>query len=101
VRAGDIVVIPCQPTLLDVDRVGDTLELALSNGRPAAVLLTRTRPHTRALAAALEALNNADVPVLEGTIPQREAIAAAFGSRPEAHADLFGAVLDQIEEALR
>lgn len=100
-RAGDVMVVPCQPTLMDLDRVRATLDVASDSGRPAAVLLTRTRTNTRALAAAREALEEAELPLVETTIPQREAIAGAYGARPTGPAlGLYAAVLDELEAAL-
>ncbi len=100
-RAGAVMVVPCQPTLMDLDRVRATLDVAGESGCPAAVLLTRSRANTRALAAALEALEEAELPLIEATVPQREAIAAAYGARPSGPAlDLYAAVLDELEAAL-
>jgi chromosome partitioning protein len=101
VRMADLVVVPCQPTLLDLDRVQATLDVAIGAGRPAVVLLTRTRSGTRSLADIRGALDGADLPVLSTCIPLREAVAAAFGTSPNgASSGLYAAVLDEIEEAL-
>ncbi len=100
-RAADAVVVPCQPTLMDLDRMRVTVEVAAELGRPTAVLLTRTRAGTRALAAAREALEAAELPVLSTVIPQREAISAAYGERPKGETlALYAGVLDEIEAAV-
>lgn len=99
-RAAAAVVVPCQPTLMDLDRIRLTLEAVNEMGLPAVVLLTRARAGTRALAGAKTALDQAGLPVLETIIPQREAIAAAYGTRPTgAVLDLYGQVLDELEAA--
>lgn len=84
VRAADAVVVPTQATLMDLDRVRETLAVAVAAGRPAAVLLVRVRAGTRALTAARRVLDAAEVPVFAAAVPQREAIAAAYGTRPGA-----------------
>jgi hypothetical protein len=95
-RAADAVVVPCQPTLMDLDRIRVTVDVAAEVGRPTAVLLTRTRTGTRALTAAREALEAAELPVLSTTIPQREAISAAYGERPKGEIlALYAGVLDE------
>jgi chromosome partitioning protein len=100
-RAANVMVVPCQPTLMDLDRVRATLDVASESGRPAAVLLTRARTNTRALAAAREALEEAELPVIEAIVPQREAIAGAYGARPTGPAlDLYAEVLAELEAAL-
>ena len=101
ISAATVVVVPCQPALLDLDRLSVTLDLAGQAGRPAAVLLTRTRFATRSLAGAQSVLDEAEAPLLSTVIPQREAIAATYGERPEGWMlDLYVAVLDEIEAAL-
>jgi hypothetical protein len=82
IRAGDVVLVPCQPALMDLDRLSPTLDLATEAGKPAAVLLTRCRANTLSLAGARDALDNADLPVLTAVIPQREQIAAEYGEPP-------------------
>ena len=100
-RAATVMVVPCQPTLMDLDRVRATLDVARDCGCPAAVLLTRARANTKALVAAREALEEAELPLIEAVVPQREAIAGAYGGRPAGPAlDLYGAVLAELEAAL-
>ena len=86
---------------MDLDRVRATLDVAGESGCPAAVLLTRARANTRALAAAREALEEAELPLIEAVVPQREAIAGAYGARPVGLAlDLYADVLTELEAAL-
>jgi chromosome partitioning protein len=80
--AADVVLVPVQPTLMDIDRVRATVDIAVNLGRPAVVLLSRTRTGTRALTSARDVLGEAGFPLLPVVVPQREAIAAAWGSRP-------------------
>ena len=100
-EAADVVLIPCGSTLLDIDRVGATLELAGELGKPAALILSRVRTGTRAFTAAREGLDAAEMPLLNAFIPQREAIANAFGTRPAPSLlQPYSAALDELESAL-
>lgn len=99
--AAQLVLVPFQPTVMDVDRVHATLSVAEDAGRPAALLLSRVRAGTRAPIAAREALTSEDIPLLEASIPQREAIAALYGARPPRAALVpYQAVLAELEAAL-
>lgn len=99
-RVADVVIVPCQPTLLDLDRLRVTLDVVTDAGRAAVVLLTRARTGTRALAGTREALEAAELPVLEASIPQREALAAAYGTPPgEAVMGLYRTVFDELTTA--
>ena len=80
--AADVVLVPVQPTLMDIDRVRATVDIAVNLGRPAVVLLSRTRAGTRALTSARDVLSEAGFPLLSVEVPQRESIAAAWGFRP-------------------
>lgn len=100
-RAADVVVVPCQPTLMDLDRLRTTVSVVIDAGRAAVVLLTRVRSGTKALGAAREALEAAELPVLGTSIPQRETLAAAYGTRPNGLAlGLYSAVFDELAAAL-
>ncbi len=101
IAAADVVLIPCQPTLMDLCRMHATIGMASDAGKPAALLLCRARSGTRSLAAAQSALHDADLPLLEAVIPQREAIAAAFGTRPGRPAlEPYRTALDELTAAL-
>lgn len=83
IATADIVLIPTEASPIDVQRVWPAIEAATRAGKPAAVLLVRARPNTRSLAAAVEALEDAGVAVLEARIPLREEIKAAYGTIPK------------------
>lgn len=82
IAAADLVLIPTDASPIDIQRVWPSIEAANQAGKPAAVLLVRTRSNTRNLAAAVEALDQAGVAVLEAQIPLREDIKAAYGTIP-------------------
>lgn len=95
VRVAEVVLIPVQPTLMDLDRVRATVDIAVDVGRPAVVLLSRTRAGTRSLASARQVLQEAGLPLLAEQVPQREAIAAGWGARlspplQEIYAEIWG-----------
>ncbi len=76
------VIIPTRPGPADMARVGPTLALAREAGAPAVVLLTMASPGRRLTSAALAALDQADIPVLETTIPHRVLYELLPGCRP-------------------
>ena len=77
----DLAVVPTATTSADMERTWATLDLAAKLGTPAAVLLVRVRPWTRSFKAALEALADERALVLRARVPQREALAVAWGRR--------------------
>lgn len=78
IELADLVLVPTSSSALDMSRVQVTVDAASRAGRPAAVLLTRTR-RTRSVGAAEQSLRSAGVRVLRTHIPLREALAMAFG----------------------
>lgn len=79
IALADLVVVPTATTSADMERTWATLDLAASANKRAAVLLVRARPWTRSFKAALQALDDEKVHVLKARIPQREALAVAWG----------------------
>jgi chromosome partitioning protein len=101
IDVADIVLIPCQPTAIDVVQMRSTIDLAQARATPAVVLLTRTVSNTRLLDGTVGALDAAELPVLPTPVPQRQAIAAAFGIRPQAPArGLYKPVWDELFEVV-
>jgi len=100
IDAADLVVVPTLAAVMDIGRAHATVQAAHEAGKPAVVVLVRTRP-VKAVEAAREALAEAGVPLAVTEIPQREVIAAAYGTRPKGAAlrwyeELFG----EIEKAM-
>ncbi len=56
IRAASLVLVPCQPSLLDVWASGATIELAEAERRPAAVVWNRVPPRGRIIDEAVTAL---------------------------------------------
>ena len=96
----DVAVVPVRTTLLDLDRLGETLDEVREAEVPAAVLLTQARSRTRSLAGAKDALDQLGLPVLQTVIPAREGIAASFGDRPDPEGlAAYGAALGELRAA--
>jgi chromosome partitioning protein len=74
----DVVLVPTSASALDMSQVQATVAAAARRGKPAVVLLTRTR-RTRSVGEAEERLRAAGVRLLSTHIPLREEIAMAFG----------------------
>lgn len=96
----DFLVIPTTPAGLDMQQTWVTAENLGESGKPYAVLLTRTRPHTLALAAVESEMAERDASYFEAQIPLREDIknyfGHAFGRGLYGYEDVF----KEIEEAL-
>lgn len=102
VAVADLVVVPCQPSTADLDRLGPTLKLIGEARIPALVVLNRIRPGTLSLSAALDILDDDDIGVAESMVPQREAISTMFGKRPGVALTRVGAeLLEEIDALLK
>ncbi len=101
ITVADMVVIPTATTAADMDRTWSTLDLAARLGTKPVVLLVKVRAGTRSLAAAVEALADENVMVLDARIPQREALAVAWGQ--PLPRDIYGydIAAEQIKELVR
>lgn len=93
IDAADLVVIPSRATPADLARVYPTV--AATSHRPAVVVLTSVRLGTRLLEQARELLEADGVITAATAIPQREAIAAAFGTVPTRYHG-YGDLLDEL-----
>jgi chromosome partitioning protein len=100
IGAADLVVIPTASTSADMDRTWPTLDLAAHLGTRAVVLLVKVRVGTRSLAATVEALAAENVTVLDAQIPQREALAVAWGLPLTRDAYGYDHAAQQIKELL-
>ncbi len=84
-RAVDLVIIPVQPSVLDLDRIEAMLELAseaaaLNDDLRIRLLLTRVRRGTKSQRDIREILTEDGLTVFTTEIPQREAIGLAGGT---------------------
>lgn len=99
-EAADVVVVPTLAAVMDLQRAVATVQAAVELGKPAVVVLVRTRP-VKATESAREALEEAGLAVANTQIPQREALAAAYGLRPKGQPlGMYQTLYAEIEEAL-
>ena len=96
--SSDHAVIPLSPSLLDVDRLNETLDLIdeveHSSELTKSILLTRVRRGTRSARETREVLSELGLHVLKTEIPLLESYAGAAGTNPS---DL-GEYADALEE---
>ena len=97
----DVALIPVRPTMLDLDRLGETLDEVRNAAVPGVILLTQVRSRTRSLAGARSALDELGLPLLDTVIPAREAIAASFGDAADSEGfDTYRRALGEQQAAL-
>ena len=82
IEASDMVLVPTDASPMDIQRVWPSVDAATKASKPVAVLLVRARSNTRSLAAAVAALEDAGIAVVDTRIPLREEIKAAYGTVP-------------------
>lgn len=97
--ASDVALLPIPASLIDLDRLRPTLELAAElegHGElTLRVVLTRVRSRTRSAAAARQVLGELGLPVLAAEVPLREALSMSFGLEP-ANLREYVPVLDEL-----
>jgi chromosome partitioning protein len=86
VMAADVVLVPCAPSGVDVNRLAPTFEM-LAEIEPvhpvsAGVLLNKMRYGTNSARSIREILAERDYPVMATEIPLQEGYAASFGTVP-------------------
>lgn len=98
IEAADLVVVPTAAAAMDVSRAVTTVEVASEMGKPAVVVLVRTRP-VKATQEARETLVELGVTVAETEVPLRETLAAAYGTRPRGRAlSIYEELLSELED---
>jgi chromosome partitioning protein len=77
-RAGDLVVIPCGPSVLDIEAIGATVVVAQGVGRSPVIVINQGRPGSQVQAKAAQVLAGYGVPVCPTAIMRRAVLADAF-----------------------
>jgi chromosome partitioning protein len=77
IRVADLVLIPCQPSLLDVWASGATIELAAKERRRPALVLNRVPPRGRSVDEARLAIADLACGALDAHLGNRQAFAGA------------------------
>jgi chromosome partitioning protein len=78
VRAGSLVLVPVQPSPMDLWATKPTLDLARAEKTPALLVLNRVPPRSNLTATLLDEIAKLDVPLAETQIGNRIALAAAI-----------------------
>ena len=78
IRAADLVIIPCQPSPLDVWASKSTLNLAVSESRRAMLLLNRVPPRGRNLDDTLAAIRREGYPAMVARLGNRQAFVTSL-----------------------
>jgi chromosome partitioning protein len=79
IRAADLVVVPVQPSLMDVWASAATIDLARKERSQVALVLNRVPPRGRSLEEALAAMRELGAPALEARLGNRQAFVASIG----------------------
>ena len=62
-KRADLVLIPCQPSSLDLDAIGDTVQIVRLAETPAAIVITNAKPQSSLAAMAEEAVADYGLPI--------------------------------------
>lgn len=99
IAATGVIVVPMPPSIIDLDRLGPTLDLIVeinaTSPTQTFVLLTRVRAATRSGRLTREILADMGVSLLDAEIPLRESLSTSFGTVPSRD-NPYRAVLDEI-----
>jgi chromosome partitioning protein len=77
IREADLVVVPCQPSLLDVWASAPTIELAAKEGKRPRIVLNRVPPRGRSIDEARTAVAELGCPLFETQFGNRQVFAGA------------------------
>ena len=80
IRAAELLVVPVQPSPMDVRATGPTLALADESGTPALLVLNRVPPRARLTATMTDALAGFAAPLAESRMGARVALAESMAS---------------------
>lgn len=98
IKVADFIIVPTQTSMIEVDRVWETLPTL--NHVPHGVLITSARLGTKSLDEAVAALKGEDINVFNTRIPIRESIRGTFGANPT-NDEGYGSVAREIMEAFQ
>jgi chromosome partitioning protein len=104
ISLAEMIIVPVEPLLMDLDHLGATMKLIASTtvmNRPAVhILLTRVRSGTRSARSTPELLRSTRLPILKTQIPMMEAYGWGYGRiPPEGH--YYGQLLEELMGASR
>lgn len=79
IKAADLVLVPCQPSPLDIWASKSTLDIARNEGRPTALVLNRVPPRGRSFEEALESIAERGYQALSARLGNRQAFISSLG----------------------
>ena len=79
IKAADLVLVPCQPSPLDIWASKGTLDIAMNEGRRHALVLNRVPPRGRSYEEALQSLAERGYAALSARLGNRQAFVASLG----------------------
>jgi chromosome partitioning protein len=79
IKAADLVLVPCQPSPLDIWASKSTLDIAIKDGKPVALVLNRVPPRGKSLDEALESLAERGYAALSARLGNRQAFITSLG----------------------
>ncbi len=84
-RLADAVVIPCGPSILDIEALEPVVDLVRDLGRPAGIVLNQARPRGAIHAATIDQLSRYRLPICATPILRRAALMDAFADGRSIH----------------
>ena len=78
VRAADLILVPMQPSPMDLWATGPTLEMARKEKSPALMVFNRTPPRGKLVDAVRKKIRDAEIPVAQTVLGNRVAFAASM-----------------------
>ena len=79
IRTADLVLVPCQPSLLDLWATRATIELARREQRPLLLVFNRVPPRGRAVEEVRAAILAEHLPLADAALGNRQAFATSLG----------------------
>lgn len=84
-RACDVVLIPCGPSVMDIEALATTIAFVRASGTPAGIVLNQARPRSSVTLSAMDQLLGYDLPVCPTPIMRRAALMDAFTEGRSVH----------------
>lgn len=77
-KVADLCIIPCGPTILDIEAIGSTIEIVNRVNATGVIVVNQGRPSSRINEQAISVLSQYDMPVCPVHIMRRAALSDAF-----------------------
>ena len=79
IKAADLVLVPCQPSPLDIWASKGTLDIAINDGKPASLVLNRVPARGRSVDEALQSIAERGYAALSARLGNRQAFITSLG----------------------